>query len=98
MEPLTDYGAVHDKPDDKLKLIKYESMYSQQTAGSAKLLTVGAGCGPGLREEEPAARPIAATPKKQSEATGIILEKSKAGRWPCFVFDMGCLSTERSDI
>jgi len=34
--PLKDHGAVHDKPDDKLELFKYESSTRDKTANNAE--------------------------------------------------------------
>ena len=39
--PLIDHGAVHDNPDDKLELFKYESLTRNKAAGSARLASVG---------------------------------------------------------
>jgi hypothetical protein len=79
---------VHDKPDDKLNLIKYD--YNTRNFGglpSVTLVSVG-GCGPGLREEKPAARSIAATPEQKQcpEATGKITKISKQGTRPALFF------------
>jgi len=38
---LTDYGAVHDKYDDKLELFKYELFTRNKAANKATLLSVG---------------------------------------------------------
>jgi hypothetical protein len=82
---LTDHGAVHDKPDDKLVLFEYESFTRNMAVNNAILLCAGR-VRSKSREEQPAARLIAATPKKQTEATGLQLDKFKAGHWPCFIF------------
>src|SRR5882757_7355759 len=39
--PLTDHGAVHDNPDDKLVLFEYESFTRLLAANNATLLCVG---------------------------------------------------------
>ena len=38
---LTDHGAVHDKPDDKLVLFEYESFTRNMVANNAILLCAG---------------------------------------------------------
>ena len=53
---LTFHGAVHDKPDDKLDLFEYESFTRFKVADNEILLCAGGGCGPSLREEQPAAQ------------------------------------------
>jgi hypothetical protein len=49
------HGAVHDNPDDKLDLFQYD-FTSRERAGAT--LSRSGGCGPSLREEQPAARQL----------------------------------------
>jgi len=82
---------VHDKPDDKLKLIKYDlstrNQGGQQGDINVTLQSVGRVWSRSEGGKTGGATNRSHSRKKNSsEATGIKLEKSKAGRWPCFVF------------
>jgi hypothetical protein len=40
-QPMSVYGAVHDKPDDKLELFKYELLTRNKSVNKTALLFVG---------------------------------------------------------
>jgi hypothetical protein len=83
---LSDYGAVHDNPDDNVKLFEYESFTRNMAVNNATLLCVGR-----VRSRSEGGTTGGAinrghSKKKQSEVTGLLLETFKAGHWPCFIF------------
>jgi hypothetical protein len=76
---------VHDNPDDKLDLFGYESFTRNMAVNNAILLCVGR-VRSKSREEQPAARTIAATPQQKSETIGLQLTISKQGIGPALFF------------